>query len=710
MDQLQSLGTLTVAAKAVAVADGLSDPTTNPQSELNPINLQNSLNITADQSSDVINLEVRLSSAQLAQDTAKQIYLAFVEENEDSTKEMAERAITSLQAQSADIDRQLKDVDQQVSDLRASTGMTDPTAQIAAEITGLTTLKQVRDQAAVDAAAARRSVVDLTQSLAGTSKTVRGTVSTTPNPIWQKLQGDLMQAESDRAALLQTYEPENEQVKAIDERIKAIKGQIGQVKPSIPGSSNEDLNQTYQVLLQQLDTAKAAADAADQKYTVAAQQVTDKEKYIQTLPPIQTKLAALDRQKTALEKIYFGYADELKTLEAAKEGRSSPTQMITPATALPEPVSPKPLINAVFGVIIGLLLGVASGQVLEAKRQPIRSLVQLNGLAHEPVYRIIPELREPFRGKLKPPHESYEALLIHYLRSGSKPYRLAVVGLSRDAGASTAALNVALAGSRHGSEVLYVQCDPKGALSRLGHRDPEPGQVFDAATNVRAMGVHTVLSVSGRNSGLDNSVTSHEGDLTVIDLEPASRSAEFAFVAPHVDEVLLLVRAGKARGVDFLQAQQALLDAGCKRITIVMTRTSDFAVSVDAVDDQPVSVPLAHQSPAAAPVTVEPVAEPVAEISRPEPVLAPEPKPEPEVEPYLAPVPVEEPTPVSAASISEEEGPLRKTRTTPTVMVEDFGSISRARPIGPIDEAASSPSVPAEKPRRRSVDTSDIDS
>ena len=703
VDQLQSLGTLTTAAKAVASANNLPDPTTDPQSELNPINLQNEINITADQNSDIINLEVRLSSAKIAEDAANEIYLAFTGENADSTKEMAQRAILSLRSQSDKIDKQLSDIDQKVSDLRAQSGMTDPTTQITAEITGLTTLKQQRDQAAVDQAAARRSVDVLTQELAKTPQKIKGTATTGPNPLYEKLQEDLLTAQSDRASLLQMYDPSNEQVKALDDRIKNVQSQLKRIKPTIEAAANEDINQNYQVLQQQLSTAKALADSADQKYAVAAKQVTDKEDFLKTLPPIQTKLAALDRQKLALEKIYFGYEDQLKTLEASKEGRSSPTQMITQATAIPEPVSPKIWINAIFGVLVGLLLGVASVQVLEAKRQPIRSLVQLNGLAQEPVYRMIPELREPFRGKTKAPPESYEGLLVHYLGSGARPYRMAVVGLNRDSGASTAALNLSIAASRHGSRVLYVQCDPKGALARIGHANPNFGEVFEAMPSVDAVATGTILNVSSSQGGIDSHVTSRERDLTIIDLEPVSHSAEFAFLAPHVDEVVLLVQAGKARGVDFLQAQQALHDSGCKRVTVVFTRSSDFAVTVDAVDSE-------GPQPTAWPAT-----RPSAPVNPPTAFKALEAEAEPRVEP--APVAAQtafRPEPQSAAEIAEAtseeavEEPIRRARTKPAVTVEDFGSITRVKPQVPL--GASKANVPQTKPRRGSIDTSEIDS
>ena len=302
------------------------------------------------------------------------------------------------------------------------------------------------------------------------------------------------------------------------------------------------------------------------------------------MPAIETELASLGRQQQALEKVYYGYQDKLKTLEAAKEGPKFSCPGNYARHCLPEPVSPKPSVNALFGALVGLLLGIASMQFAEAKRQPIRSLGQLNGLSMSPVYRIVPELREPFRGLENAPPEQFESLLLNYLRSQKRPYRMAVVGISKDSGASIASLNLAISGARHGSKVLHVQCDPKGALARLGHKNPQAGQEISVAHNIKATCATSVLDVSDQRSGIAWSITSKESDLTVIDLEPTTRSAEYAFLAPFMDEVILLVRAGRSRSVEFLQAQQALRDAGCPRVTVVFTRSSDFSVVIDAID------------------------------------------------------------------------------------------------------------------------------
>ena len=141
---------MTAAAKEVAEENGKPDPTTDPTSDLNPVNVQHALNISADQMSDIIDFSVRMPSAALAQQVAEAIYTAFVKQNESSARELAQRAITSLKAQSTSIANQLKAIDEKSSEMRQKTNFPDVVAQSNSEIAGLEQITQARDTAKID--------------------------------------------------------------------------------------------------------------------------------------------------------------------------------------------------------------------------------------------------------------------------------------------------------------------------------------------------------------------------------------------------------------------------------------------------------------------------------------------------------------------------------------------------------------------------------
>lgn len=587
LQQLTSYGIVSEAARRVALQSNSPDPMTTPDSPIYPPSLMDSITVSAEASSDIISLRIRLEDPELAKSIAREIYLAFGEQNSKNSTELASRAIDFIRTQYDDIQKQLRAVDAEQEKVKSELGTADINTQLSAEVSALNTLRSTRDAAKFDLVTVRQRGRELRNYLAKLDKQENVGKTESPNPVYQRYEADVASAVAEEQGLLQIYSPENERVLAVRAKINFLKSQMDpKITPKmIRAQSTEGPNNARKQVEAQLAEATGAEMGLVDRLAATEAAVAEKEAFMKKFPGAQAKLNDLNRQQLALERVYQAYADRMKTLEAAKRGRVNPTREVTAAVALPDPVSPKPVVNTLFGIVAGLIFGVLSMLATEAKKQPIRSLAQLNQLAFRPVYRLVPELRAPFRGLSKAPPESYETLLANHLRSTNRPYRIAIVGLSKDAGASTTAVNLAVAGARHGSRVLLVECDPRGSLARLAGKQPSAGEVVDISPLIKGVSVETLLSLSGdRNPEIAAAVRDNEADLTIVDLEPTSKSAEYAFVAPHVDEVILLVRAGRTKSVEFLQAQQALKEAGCAQVTVAFTRSSDLAVVTESAD------------------------------------------------------------------------------------------------------------------------------
>lgn len=585
VQQLTSLGVVTEAARRVAEQRGMSDPTEDSNSPLYPMTLLDSITVTAEATSDIIGLRVRLPDPDLSSAVAREISIAFNERNSTNTRELATRAIQFLEQQIGVIQTELDALDAETEKVKIELGLADMATQIASETQNLNAIRQSRDSALLDLVTSKERANELEKALKALDNEQSGGDTKVYNPVYQRLEAELVLSENELNALSTRYLPDREEVRAAQARVDNYRALLKSTEKYIEGSSTTVPNSNRLRLVDTLAEARALAIGLEARVQNANRILAEKEAFMSKLPAAQSKLAALNREQLALERIYQGYADRLKTLKASQTGRLTTTREQTPAFAIREPVSPKIVINMLFGLVAGGILGVLSMLSTEAKRQPIRSLAQLNQLAFKPVYRMVPELRAPFRGLTKAPQESYETLLANHLRSTARPYRIAVVGLSKDSGASTAAINLAVAGARHGSRVLLVECDPRGGLARLAGRQPTASEVIEVSPLIKGMSVESFLGLSGdRNPEVSPTVREHEADLTIVDLEPTSKSAEYAFVAPHVDEVILLVRAGKTKSVEFLQAQQALKEAGCPLVTVAFTRASDLAVVTESAD------------------------------------------------------------------------------------------------------------------------------
>lgn len=589
VQQLTSYGVVAEAAARVAEQRGEQITADSP---IYPPTLMDSITVTAEATSDIIGLKVRLPDPELAKAIAREISIAFNDKNSTNTRELATRAIQFLEQQIGVIQTELDALDAQTEKVKVELGLADMATQIASETQNLNSIRQSRDSALLDLATARVRADELEKALKQLDNEQSGGDTKVYNPVYQRLEAELVLAQNELNALSTRYLPDREEVRAAQQRVDNYKALLKNTEKYIEGSSTTVPNSNRLRLLDTLAEARALAVGLEARVQNADRILAEKEAFMSKLPAAQSKLASLNRQQLALERIYQGYADRLKTLKASQTGRLTTVREQTAATAFEEPVSPKIVINMLFGLVAGGILGVLSMLSTEAKRQPIRSLAQLNQLAFKPVYRMVPELRAPFRGLSKAPQEAYETLLANHLRSTARPYRIAVVGLTKDSGASTTTINLAVAGARHGSRVLLVECDPRGGLARLAGRQPSANEVVEVSPLIKGMSVESFLGLSAdRNPEVSPTVREHEADLTIVDLEPTSKSAEYAFIAPHVDEVILLVRAGKTKSVEFLQAQQALKEAGCPMVTVAFTRASDLAVVTESADPSMVEQP-----------------------------------------------------------------------------------------------------------------------
>lgn len=150
---------------------------------------------------------------------------------------------------------------------------------------------------------------------------------------------------------------------------------------------------------------------------------------------------------------------------------------------------------------------------------------------------------------------------------------LGIVGTTKNAGATVTAYNVAVSAARSGSRVLVVEFDSSGSIAK------RLGKLSAAGVNDKISFYNGSVSVSDSDHSLqipqNLADEAAKYDLVVFDFLPARASSEAVKYAGELDEVVLLARVGQTRSVDFLQVQQALVDAGCKQLSIVLSRVPE---------------------------------------------------------------------------------------------------------------------------------------
>jgi uncharacterized protein involved in exopolysaccharide biosynthesis len=582
VEQLTSWGVITKAAENSARRMGASsdDP------DFNPENIQQSLSVFAEATSDLITLRIRSSSQEKAKVIAGEIFAAYADLQTENSRRLGQQALAVLENQAKQIKSELEVQDEKMRELRQRGAGPDIITMVTRRIEGTERLREGVDGMEVELAGVREQMAGLKRQIAALPPEVVASSTESANPNILALDGRISEARAQLDLLLERRLPDSDVVLEQQKAIRSLERERDQMRRAYSSSKVEIQNPIRESLRQQLENLKAAETNYVRRISAGRAEIAKKEDQQRNIPPIQDELQKLLREQVVLERKYTDINGSIASLKAVGTARTSPVQLVGAPAALPEPVSPKHPVNMMFGLVAGLILGVLSMLSTEGRRQPIRSLAQLNALAASPVYRIIPELRMPFRGLNKAPAEPYETLLVNFRRSEKRPYRIGVVGIAKDSGASITALNVALAAEKHGFRSTIVETDERSTIRRLLARQgvPTEEQLTHVSPYVSLYSVDALRQVAkpDGSSGFEADVERLENDLTVFDFEPATESAEYAFAASNLDEMIVLVRADRTKSVEFLHAQQALAESGCPLVTVVFARSTDIQLVGDA--------------------------------------------------------------------------------------------------------------------------------
>jgi capsular exopolysaccharide synthesis family protein len=275
-------------------------------------------------------------------------------------------------------------------------------------------------------------------------------------------------------------------------------------------------------------------------------------------------------------------------------------------------IQPRPIHNAVLGIGIGFLLGLAAAFLWEALDGRIRSEDEVAELLGLPLLGQIRESSRPRSPRVamlespnSPQAESFRILRVALDTLHRDVARTIMVTSTSDGeGKSTTAANLAVAYARSGLRVILVDLDlPAPSLDRLfglegraGVTDVALGHVpLDAALAEVPMvassgssnrdasyrGSLQVLAAGSVSPGLRELVLAHssaellpqlasQADIVLIDAPPIVPNIDAQALASYVDRLLLVIGWSFARRPTLKELRRALVTSGASAVGFVL--------------------------------------------------------------------------------------------------------------------------------------------
>lgn len=312
----------------------------------------------------------------------------------------------------------------------------------------------------------------------------------------------------------------------------------------------------------------------------------------ENLPALE---AQLDRGEGSVE-LEAGIAE----LEARSQTKDSTLQIQTPATEPTAPVTPRPLLTVVAGLLAGVILGIAAAFALQVLDPRLRREEQLRRLYRLPILTRIPKESKTGDTPIDPldlspaAAEAYRTLrgTLAVQRRSASSRAILVTGSSASEGKTTTGINLATSLAAAGNSVILIESDlRRPSIGKALGCKPEHGVVSVLIESIDLEDALVTTEQFGSNLGL--LLADYEGgwiselfalpaaralvenakeiaDYVIIDSPPLTDVVDALPLANYVDDVLIVVRLGSTHLAKLSHLGELLAENGI--------RPSGFAV------------------------------------------------------------------------------------------------------------------------------------
>jgi non-specific protein-tyrosine kinase len=315
-------------------------------------------------------------------------------------------------------------------------------------------------------------------------------------------------------------------------------------------------------------------------------------------PDIDRERSVLVSQRPALEQQLHD-----AQRQAAQAGPGA--QVITPASTPSSPTGPRPIRDAAFALIVGLLIGIGAAFIADYLRETVDDgddVLRVAG-SNVPLLSLIPVFRRAKRGRdlisisepQSPAAEAYRALRtsLQFVGFDRSVRTIEITSAAPGEGKSTTLANLAVLVAGTGQAVVIVDCDLRhpglhdlfGIDNEVGLTDVLRGEPISTALRpvpgVEFLSVMTSGPTTSNPAELlasrrwvDVLSALREEALVLVDTPPMLPFTDAAVLAAYVDAVVLVAAAGRTSRKELRSAVEFLRQIDAPLIGVVLNEVA----------------------------------------------------------------------------------------------------------------------------------------
>jgi polysaccharide biosynthesis protein PslE len=256
-------------------------------------------------------------------------------------------------------------------------------------------LRTALNQTVSQAAETRQRLDQLRMQLPKVPKTILQGNEIDHNPyILSSLQARLVELELKRKELVTKYSDENHLVQNINEDIIMVRRTLQDQEKKLYGKSRSGLNPIYQRIEEDLLKNEVEFKALLAKQQTQTDQLTEHQSQLQKLNDIEVELNQFEREAEVDRQNYRLYQtklEESRIFDAMDSEKIANVSLIEPARIPLKPAKPNVLLNLVLGLMLGALGGVGLAFLREYLDDALETPEQVEKTLQIPVLASVPE-------------------------------------------------------------------------------------------------------------------------------------------------------------------------------------------------------------------------------------------------------------------------------------------------------------------------------
>ncbi len=572
---------------------------THPLKETDPDAVRAQITLSA--AGQILSIGARARTAEEAQalaNTTARVYMASTQAEFDKKTDASEHRLR-LAANQTEQDKII--ADKKLARFMARVGFSDPSIFYSQRATKTVTMQNGLEDAKKALPLQEAQLARYIQQARTIPPTIATGYSQNKNPVIDGFRAELVNLSVRRKSLLNDYAEDSDEVKFVDDEIAARQKEVEQAQKELYSKGSVGFARNPDYAEAQSNVYRTQNAVAATRNEIAASTVA--------LSNLQTEQKHLAQQRNEYEGLVRAQQSATGAYERTRQGliNMRTTRLTTPphlelldkAQLPPAPISPKPLMNALMAVFMGLFLGLgvavlaeyfsATGAEAEAIDDHNDLLLGLPHVAGVPLLGRVPLSSLPAPAATGMAHAALQPGLLDAVRevgyvlahgdvNGKPPVVLFAGTQNTDATAALSA-QIAAALSHDGLRVTLVDADrTRPRLNRVFGAPDAPGLADVLAGRVRArdilhVGADGALRFMAAGAPDDAAPTTEAGAREVFNELADSRDTDIVIVSgPTVWSARRIGPLEKAASGMVIVAEQNGIDNASPDETVVRAR------------------------------------------------------------------------------------------------------------------------------------------